>query len=95
MVIIKTDSGHGSFVEAEVALPPFGYCITTNLRRTKPLPDYHQLYDISWFARYDYDEWSPIYLQLPVRETHEPLPLDYRSKAEIEAHYKKQAEREE
>lgn len=94
MAIMKIDSGHGSYVEAEVALPPFGYCISTSLRQTKSLPDYHQLYDITWFARYDYDEWSPVYLRLPVRETHEPLPLDYRSKAEIDEHYKEQADKE-
>jgi hypothetical protein len=83
--IMKIDSGHSNYVEAEVALPPFGYCVSKNIERSKSLVDYKGLYDITWFSEYRYDEWSSVYLKLPKLETHGPVPLDYRSKSEFEA----------
>jgi hypothetical protein len=80
--IMKIDGGYSSYVEAEVALPPFGYCVSTNVGQSKSLADYQGLYDITWFSEYRYDEWSPVYLKLPKLETHGPVPLDYRTKAE-------------
>jgi hypothetical protein len=84
---MRADTGSGSYVEAEVALPPFGYCVSTPIRNTKSLADNQGLYEITWFSRYDYNDWIPVHLRLPIKETHEPLPLDYRSEEEVAAHY--------
>lgn len=84
VVIAKIDSNALSYVEAEIAMPPFGYCITsTGTNEYKSLADLLGLYDMSWFSTFDYNVWTPVQLRLPARETHEPLPLDYRSKSEI------------
>jgi hypothetical protein len=88
MAIMRTDKNSGSYVEAEISLPPFGYCITTPIKGISSLADSQGLYEITWFSQFAYDEWVPVYLRLPERETHEPLPLDYRSKSEIDEHYK-------
>jgi len=89
MVIVKADSGSGSYVEAEVALPPFGYCISKPIKNMKSLAEYQGLYDITWFGEYDYNDLVSVHLRLPARDTHEPFPLDYRSKEEVESHHKK------
>lgn len=86
MAIMRTDVNRASYVEAEVALPPFGYCVSTIVKDAKSLAEYQGLCDITWFARYDYNIWTRVSVCLPAKETHEPLPLDYRSRSEIEAH---------
>lgn len=88
MAIMKIDSGSGSYVEAEVTMPPFGYCVTKPIKDQKSLPDYHKLYDLTWFATFDYNVWTRVHLRLPMLETHAPLPLDYRTKAEVDEHYR-------
>ena len=83
-VIMNVKSGGGAFVKAEISLRPFGYCICSPVRNTKLLPASQGLYDITWFSEFDYNIWTSIYLRIPLLETHEPFPLDYRTKAEIE-----------
>jgi hypothetical protein len=88
MAIMRIDQKSGSYVEAEVSLPPFGYCISTPIKGVASLADSQGLYEITWFSRFAYNEWVPIFLKLPERETHEPLPLDYRSKVAVDEHYR-------
>ena len=87
-VIRRVDTGSGSYVEAEVSLPPFGYCVSTPIKGAKSLAESQGLYEITWFSRFDYDESTPVHLRMPAKETHEPLPLDYRAESEIDAHYR-------
>lgn len=89
MVIANVKTGGGNYVEAEVALPPFGYCVTKPVRGMQSLATQQKLYDISWFADYAYNVWIPVYLRLPLRETHEPMPLDYRTHKEVEEHHER------
>jgi hypothetical protein len=72
-----------SYVDAEVALPPFGYCVTSTSIQHKSLADAMGLCDITRFAQYDYDRQRTVFLRLPGFETNEPFPLDYRRKDEI------------
>jgi hypothetical protein len=88
MAIMRIDTNSGDYVEAEVSLPPFGYCISTPIKGSKSLAETQGLYEITWFSRFAYDERVHVDLRLPSKETHEPLPLDYRSESEIAKHYK-------
>ena len=89
MVVTRFDTGAGSYIEAEVAIPPFGYCISKPVRNMKSLANEQRLCDITWFAQFDYDIWTQVWLSIPMRETVEPLPLDYRSEEEVDDHYQK------
>lgn len=90
MAIMKVGVGGGaSYIEGEIALPPFGYSITTPFGSHRSLADVENLCEITWFAKYNYDEKRNIYLQIPIRETHEPFPLDYRSTEDMEKHRRK------
>lgn len=72
-------TGKGSdYVMAEVALPPFGYCITRPVGDRNSLAESKGLYDINWFSSYGFNEWTQIHLRIPTRETNFPSPLDYR-----------------
>jgi hypothetical protein len=84
LVVMNVEAMAASYIEAEVALPPFGYCITTPVRTITSLADNRGLYDITWFSRFDYNYQRDVHLRLPARETHEPFPLDYRTKNEIQ-----------
>jgi hypothetical protein len=85
--------GYGAMVDhvdAEIALPPFGYVVTSTLsHKRKTLAEHQKLCDITGFARYGFNIWTTVWLKLPAVETHEPLPLDYRSKTEVEEHHRK------
>jgi hypothetical protein len=84
-VIGRFDTGDIEFVNSEIALPPFGYCVTsTSTKGTKSFAESQGLYDISWFS--DYNFWTAVYPKLCVRETHGPFALDYRSEAEVKEH---------
>lgn len=63
---------------SEIAFPPLGYVLSFGL---EPLDD--ELADISFFAKYHYNDWKSIYLKLPVNPVHTWYPGDYRSKKEI------------
>lgn len=90
MAIMRSDTNSGDYVEAEISLPPFGYCVSTPIKGSKSLAETQGLYEITWFSDFAYDEWVPVHLRLPSKETHEPLPLDYRSESEIASHYEMQ-----
>lgn len=82
--ISRIDVNAIEYVHAEIALPPLGYCITsTHEKGLKSLAEYQRLYDITWFSNFDYRQTRDIWLKLPVKETHEAFPLDYRTKDEI------------
>lgn len=63
----------------ELSHPPFGYVVTTD--GSKPE---ERLFEISHFRRYGYDDFkvAPIYPE--VLPTHLGIPLDYRTREEIE-----------
>jgi len=84
MAVVNVKDRGGAFVRAEVALPPFGYCVCTPLRDWGLIPESKELCDITWFSRFDYNSWTRVFLRLQIRETHLPFPLDYRTQAEIE-----------
>jgi hypothetical protein len=78
MAITKIgDDGGSNYVEAEVALPPFGYCVTTPVGSYQSLADSFGLYEITWFSDYQYNEWTNIHLRIPLRDTPGPFPLNY------------------
>jgi hypothetical protein len=81
MAILDITGKGSDFVLAEVALPPFGYCITSPMGHRKSLAEEKGLYDISWFSRYGYNEWTQVHLRLPSRSAAMPFPLDYRDKS--------------
>jgi hypothetical protein len=77
-----------TFVETEVALPPYGYCITSGSSNPKEnLARSAGLCEITHFTRYSYNVWTRFGLQIPVLETHQPFPLDYRDESQIERDY--------
>ena len=76
--IIDTNRGRARIL-SELSFPPFGYVLMF-----APDPPDSRLIDITPFARYDYNEFAVMNLQLPVLETHLPLPGDYRTRDEIE-----------
>lgn len=87
MVIMRTDMNSMDYVDAEVSRPPFGYCVTSSTkRREKSLAESQGLCNITWFGNYKYNEESILHLDIPFRETHEPLPLDYRSAHAVKKH---------
>lgn len=84
MAILDTTGGGSDFVLGEVAMPPFGYCITSPMGDRKSLAEGKGLYDISWFSRFGYNEWTQVHLRLPTRSAAMPFPLDYRDKYGVE-----------
>ena len=87
MAIMRTDINSIDYVDAEVSRPPFGYCVTSSTKREKKsLAESQGLCNITGFANYDFNEKTTIHLHIPFRETHEPLPLDYRSAEEVKKH---------
>lgn len=74
---------------SEITFPPFGFVMTLS---SDP-PD-ARLVDISFFARYSYNDWKHIPLNLPVLPVYSYLPGDYRSREEIMAHMANKPERE-
>ncbi len=86
-VISRVDIGAIEYVNSEIALPPFGYCVTSTAKKgTKSLAESQGLYDITWFSEFDYNSPKQVWLKLPMRETHDPFALDYRTEAEVKEH---------
>ena len=85
--ILRKGLGDPVYIEAEIALPPFGYTVTKPQKEYDSLSRNDELCDITWFSDYAYNEWTPIQLRMPAKETHQPLPLDYRSREQIEEDY--------
>lgn len=67
-----------SLYSSEIAFPPLGYVLSFGL---EPLDN--ELADISFFAKYPYNDWTSLYLKLPVYPVHTWYPGDYRGKKEI------------
>jgi hypothetical protein len=72
---------------SEIAFPPLGYVLSFGL---EPLDN--ELVDISFFARYPYDDWTSIQLKLPVNPVHTWYPGDYRSKKEIQRDFEESSQ---
>ena len=67
-----------SLYSSEIAFPPLGYVLSFGL---EPLDS--ELTDISFFAKYPYDDWTSIQLKLPVYPVHTWYPGDYRSSEQL------------
>ncbi len=67
---------------SEISYPPFGYVLALD---SEP-PD-SQLFEISHFARFGYNEFAVMELRLPVLPTHLMFPGDYRNENEIREQY--------
>jgi hypothetical protein len=79
MALINLNKGSsGITLLSEISFPPFGYVMTIDA----PPPD-RRLVEITHFARYGYNEFASMPLQLPVLPTHLWIPGDYRNKEEI------------
>ena len=76
--MLNLESGRVA-VTSEISFPPFGYVMTFD----DNTPVDRRLVEITQFARYNYSEFAVLNIQLPVLETHLPLPGDYRTRAEI------------
>ena len=70
-------TGRGK-VFSEVAYPPLGYVMTLD---SSP-PD-QDLFDITFFADSDFNDYREITLQIPYKEVYTGIPGDYRAKSEI------------
>ncbi len=69
-------------IMSEITFPPFGYVMTLD---TEP-PD-RRLFEITHFARYDYNDLVVAPLHLPVLPTHLSFPGDYRTMEQIDQEY--------
>jgi len=65
---------------SELGFPPLGYVLTFDSE-----PPHPRLVDISYFAKYRYDDLCSIELRLPVLPVDSPYPTDYRSRQEMES----------
>jgi hypothetical protein len=69
---------HRQSVMTETSFPPFGYLLTLG---SEPLDG--RLYEITRFARFAYNDFITLPMQLPVLPTHTLIPGDYRTREEI------------
>ncbi len=65
---------------SELSFPPLGYVLAFDLE-----PPDQRLIDISYFAKYRYNDLRSIELRLPVLPVDSPYPTDYRSRQELGA----------
>jgi hypothetical protein len=78
-------SGHANLhtgevrILSEVSFPPFGYVLIFGSG-----PPHSEMFEITHFADYDYEEFAVAEIRLPVLETHLALPGDYRTLDEID-----------
>lgn len=78
-LVRKTNSDHaGGRVISEIACIPLGYVMTVD----SEAPD-NRLFNISFFAKYPYDCFTPIALRLPVLPVYTYFPGDYRSLEQV------------
>ncbi len=71
-----------SLYSSEIAFPPLGYILSFGL---EPLDN--ELADISFFAKYSYDDCTSLNLKLPVYPVHTWHPGDYRSKEQLRRNF--------
>lgn len=79
--LLNVETGRASIM-SEITFPPFGYVMTLD---SDP-PD-HRLFEITHFARYDYEDMVVAPLHLPILPTHLSFPGDYRTTEEIDKEY--------
>lgn len=79
MAVMNLHKGQHVIQVTEISHYPFGYVVMAD----GTCPD-DRLYEITHFRRYAYDELEVAPLYLPVLPTHLPIPLDYRTRKEIE-----------
>ena len=81
----RIESEHAkSRLLSEIAFPPLGYVMTFNPEQLDK-----QLFDISFFTKYRYDDWRSIPLKLPVYPVHTWFPTDYRSPEQVQRDFEK------
>ena len=81
--------GKGTSIFSEITFPPFGYIMSLDSK-----PHDSRLFDISGFARYNYDTIRTINLRLPVLNVGSHLPGDYRTNAEIQKTFQENTRKE-
>ena len=78
-LVRQTQSDHArGRVLSEIACIPLGYVMTFG----SEAPD-NQLVDISFFAKYRYDDYTPVALRLPILSVYSKFPVDYRNREQI------------
>jgi hypothetical protein len=75
---LSTDASDPTSTYSEIIFPPFGYVMVFDH------PPDKRLLDISWFGKFDYDDYHPIPLKIPVLPAVNYLPGDYRTQEEID-----------
>jgi hypothetical protein len=76
--LIRKDNPGSPLVASEIAFPPLGYVMTFDCPPVRP-----DLVDISYFAKYTYNDFRDVAIRLPVLDAYTPFPCDYRSKEEV------------
>jgi hypothetical protein len=88
---LNISNNSGSFIRAEVALPPFGYLVSSPMPGRIDLSVAQGLCAIGHFADYEYDAYADIELHIPAKETHLQIPADYRTQEQIKEHMERNA----
>ena len=84
----KIESEHAkSRLLSEIAFPPLGYVMSFNSEQLDK-----QLYDISFFTKYRYDDCRSIPLKLPVFPVHTWFPADYRSPEQVQQDFEENSQ---
>lgn len=65
-------------VLSEIAFPPFGYLMALG-----STPPDERLVDISFLAKYRYNDWKDVALRLPVLPVYTMYPGDYRNREAV------------
>ena len=76
---------HSQKIISEIVFPPMGYVMSLN----RISPD-ERLFDITFFSKYQYNDWKEFSLMLPSLPIYTYLPGDYRSKKEVLSNRHKQ-----
>ena len=76
-----------SLYSSEIAFPPLGYVLSFGLESLDS-----KLADISFLAKYRYDDWTSIHLKLPVFPVNTWYPGDYRSKEQLRRNFEKNSQ---
>jgi len=79
IAMVNLNESHDVVQVTEISHPPFGYVLTVDGSR----PD-DRLFEITHFQRYEYGEIEVAFLRPEILPTHLGIPLDYRSREEIE-----------
>ncbi len=78
-LVVSIEFTHPSsiYLVSECNFPPFGFALHMGLTK------YQNLFPISWFCKYKYDEKTDLYVDIPILERNVPFPADYRTEEEI------------